>query len=64
MVVVLDLEAGGEGGRVAVQGVDAGAGGRAGQVAGRAVRGLARVTQATIPNVEVVKTQSVIVSVV
>ena len=63
-VVVLDLEAGGEGGRVPVQGVDAGAGGRAGQVAGGAVRGLARVAQAAVPDVQVVKTQSVIVSVV
>jgi len=63
-VVVLQLDGGAEGGRVPVQGVDAGAGGAGGQLAGRRVGVLVTVTDPSVPDIEVVKAQSVIISIV
>lgn len=61
-VAGLQLDAGGVGGRVPVQGVDAGGRGGGGQVTRRP--GSAGTIVSTVPDIEIVKTESVVVRVV
>ena len=64
MVVVLNLDGGGEGWSVPIEGVDGGGGGGGGEEAGGGVRVLRPASKTSIPKVQLVQAQPVIVCII